>query len=45
MSPILQKSVEMSKKPINIVYIKETPTSAIPANGIDLCELIDTKGE
>ncbi|XP_070493219.1 uncharacterized protein [Chironomus tepperi] len=44
MSPILEKAVEMSKKPIKIIYIKETPTSAIPANGIDFCELIDTKG-
>ena len=45
MSPILQKSVKMTKKPLKIVYIKETPTSAIPADGIDFCELIDTKGE
>ncbi|KAL7033262.1 hypothetical protein ACKWTF_007522 [Chironomus riparius] len=44
MSPILQKSVEMSKKSIKIIYIKETPTSVIPADGIDFCELIDTKG-
>lgn len=44
MSPILQKSVEMAKKPIKIVYIKEAPTSKIPANGIDFCELIDPKG-
>lgn len=45
MSPILQKSVDMTKKPIKIIYIKVTPTSSIPANGIDFCELIDTKGE
>lgn len=45
MSPILQKSVEMTNKPIKIVYIKEAPNSSIPANGIDFCELIDPKGK
>ncbi|KAG5680265.1 hypothetical protein PVAND_009784 [Polypedilum vanderplanki] len=44
MSPILKKSVEMTKKPIKIVYVKETPDAKIPANGIDFCELIDSRG-
>lgn len=45
MAPILQKSVEMTKKPIKIVYVKEAPTSQIPANGINFCELTDPKGK
>lgn len=45
MSPILEKSVEMTGKAIKIVYVKETPSSSIPASGIDFNELVETKGK
>jgi 4-coumarate--CoA ligase len=45
MSPILEKSVAMTGRPIKIIYVKEAPSSAIPTNGIDFGELVETKGE
>lgn len=45
MSPILEKSVEMTGKAIKIVYVKESPSSSIPASGIDFNELVETKGK
>lgn len=45
MSSVLQEAVEMTKQPIRIVYAKEVESEALPAGGIDLDELISTKGE
>jgi hypothetical protein len=45
MSSILEKAVEMTQKQIQIVYVKDAPSSAIPANGVNFAELIDTKGK
>jgi hypothetical protein len=44
MSPILQQAVAMTKRSIKIVYAKD-PSEAMPSGGIDLAELISTKGE
>lgn len=44
MSPILEKAVEMTGKPIKNIYVKVTPNCAIPANGIDFNELVEVKG-
>jgi hypothetical protein len=45
MSTVLQEAVKMAKKPIRIIYVKETQAEAIPADGIDFNELISTQGE
>lgn len=45
MSGILAEAVAMAKRPIKIVYVKETQAESLPAGGIDLEDLISTDGE
>lgn len=44
MSPILRKAVEMTNRPIRIVYVKMTESESLPNDGIDFNELVSTKG-
>lgn len=44
MSGVLQNAVAMTKKTIRIIYAKETESDSLPADGINLAELISTKG-
>ncbi|CRK98690.1 CLUMA_CG012130, isoform A [Clunio marinus] len=43
MSGILRKAVELSKRPIKIVYVKETESELLPADGIDFNQLINSQ--
>jgi hypothetical protein len=45
MSSVLQEAVQMTKRPIRIIYVKETQAESIPAGGVDFNELISTQGE
>lgn len=45
MSNLLQQAVSLSKQPIRIVYVKETPNESLPADGIKLDELTNPKGD
>jgi len=42
MHKTFEKAVELAKRPIKIVYIKETQAESLPAGGIDFFELIET---
>lgn len=44
MSAVLQEAVTLTKRPIRIIYVKETQDESIPVNGIEFNELISTKG-
>jgi basic membrane lipoprotein Med (substrate-binding protein (PBP1-ABC) superfamily) len=44
MSAVLEKAVENSKKPIKIVYIKQSQSDALPRERINFHELIETNG-
>lgn len=45
MSKVLQDAVAMTKRPIKIIYAKETENESLPAGGINIDDLISTKGE
>lgn len=45
MSTVLQQAVAKTKRDIKIVYAREAEGEALPAGGINLDELISTKGE
>lgn len=43
-SSTLEEAVKLAKRPIKIVYVRETQGEALPAGGIDFNELISTDG-
>lgn len=45
MSKTLKQAVEMTKRPIRIIYVKAIETELLPAGGIDLQDLTATTGE
>lgn len=45
MSHTLEKAVELSKRNITIVYLKEKPDDAIPAKGVNFQDLVDPHGK
>lgn len=45
MSGVIQQAVELTKRPIKIVYAKETQNDSLPAGAIDLNDIIKTEGE
>ena len=45
MSSTLQEAVKLTKTPIRIIYVKETQAEAIPADGVDFNELVNTQGK
>lgn len=44
MSNLLKEAVEITKRQIKIVYIKQSRSESIPSGGIKFDELIDTRG-
>lgn len=44
MSKVIQEAVALTKRPIKIIYAKSVESELLPAGGIDLNELISTKG-
>lgn len=45
MSGILQQAVKLSGRPIRIIYAKDSADDSIPADGINLEELTNSKGD
>lgn len=45
MSSILQQAVKLSGRPIRIAYAKDSADDSIPADGINLEELTNSKGD
>lgn len=45
MSSVLQQAVAMTKQTIEIVYVKETESEAIPAGSVEFSRLINTEGD
>lgn len=45
MSNIFKDAIIKAKKDIKIVYVTQSPAEAIPADGIRLNELTETRGE
>ncbi|CRK97641.1 CLUMA_CG011026, isoform A [Clunio marinus] len=44
MSNVLRQAVAMTKKPIRVVYCKETESEALPVDGVNFNDLISTEG-
>lgn len=44
MSNVLQQAVAMTKRQITIIYAKEKENESLPKGGIDINDLITTKG-
>lgn len=45
MSSVLQEAIKMTKRPVRTIYVKETQTEAIPADGVDFTQLINIQGK
>lgn len=45
MSKTLQQAVEITQRPIRIIYVKQSESEPLPSGGIDLDDLISTTGE
>ena len=45
MSSIFKHAISKAKKNIKIVYVTNSPSESIPADGIRLTELIETRGK
>lgn len=44
-SAVLEEAVALAKRPIRVIYVKETESESFPAGGIDFNELISTDGK
>lgn len=45
MSNIFKDAIYKAKKDIKVVYVTQSPAESIPADGIRLNELIETRGK
>lgn len=44
-SSTIQEAIELCKRPIKVVYVKEKEAESLPVGGIDFNELISLDGE
>lgn len=44
-SAVLQEAVALTKRPVRVIYVKESDSESLPAGGIDFNELISTDGK